>query len=401
QDVEEMVNVKDAVLSCAAAEDKDGWQYLFPVKNAVLRSRLALRCLDKWPLDVCLEILAYCISGLGIADELKASLQSRKKELQVYQKILNVQDEPLWNDWQDLKKACTDDPQAVMNIILKAKDYELCEEWGHLYPVPREDLINLHREHLLHLLEMGDMEKALQLLQRIEDPGICLAISERCLDQHPNLAASHFLADYLTAHFYVNLTTTRRHEIQALYMGSKVLLTLPELSRVNYFHLSSKPLLMLEQLLMNMKVDSVAVAVQTLHQLLAGQEIGFTVEDIDNLLSKYAEKALNFPFALKEKRSGVTISASPRDRSLQQNLFPQEFVPPEKPPPKQQWIPDDTEKICMVCKTERFTMFNRRHHCRCCGRLVCSSCSTKKMVVEACRENLSRVCDQCYRYYNR
>lgn len=61
---------------------------------------------------------------------------------------------------------------------------------------------------------------------------------------------------------------------------------------------------MLEQLLMNMKVDWVAVAVQTLHQLLAGQEIGFTVEDIDSLLSKYAEKALNFPFTLKEKRSG-------------------------------------------------------------------------------------------------
>ncbi|XP_062351912.1 zinc finger FYVE domain-containing protein 26 isoform X3 [Cinclus cinclus] len=434
QDVEEVVNVKDAVLSCAAAEDKDGWQYLFPVKNAVLRSRLALRCLDKWPIDACLEILAYCISDQGIPHELKANLHSRRKELQVYQKILNVQNEPLWTDWQDLKKACTDDPQAVMKIILKAKEYELCEEWGHLYPVPREDLISLHREHLLHLLEMGDMEKALKLLQRIEDPGVCLAISEQSLDQHPNLAASHFLADYLTAHFYASLTTARRNEIQALYIGSKVLLTLPELSRVNYVHLSSRPLLMLEQLLMNMKVDWVALAVQTLHQLLAGQEISFTVEDIDSLLSKYAEKALNFPFTLKERRSdslihiqeslnqvlecetlsksgsselssvsstGVTISASPRDRSLQQNFFPQEFVPPEKPPPKQQWIPDDTETICMVCKTERFTMFNRRHHCRRCGRLVCSSCSTKKMEIEACRENLSRVCDQCYSYYNR
>lgn len=35
--------------------------------------------------------------------------------------ILNVQNEPLWNDWQELKKACTEDPQAIMNIILKAK----------------------------------------------------------------------------------------------------------------------------------------------------------------------------------------------------------------------------------------------------------------------------------------
>lgn len=61
---------------------------------------------------------------------------------------------------------------------------------------------------------------------------------------------------------------------------------------------------MVEQLLMNMKVDWVSVAVQTLHQLLGGQEVGFAVEDIDNLLSKYAEKALNFPFSLKERRSG-------------------------------------------------------------------------------------------------
>lgn len=87
-------------------------------------------------------------------------------------KILNLQNEPLWSDWQDLKKACTDDPQAIMNIILKAKDYELCEEWGHLYPVPREDLINLHREHLLHLLEMGDMEKASQVTAGLSQPYI-------------------------------------------------------------------------------------------------------------------------------------------------------------------------------------------------------------------------------------
>ncbi|XP_032630633.1 zinc finger FYVE domain-containing protein 26 isoform X7 [Chelonoidis abingdonii] len=375
QDMEELTSVRDAVLSCATADGKDGWQYLFPVKDAMLRSRLALRCLDRWPLEACLEILAYCICDPGITEELKSDLQSKIGELQVYRKILNLQDVPTWNDWQDLKEACIDDPQAIMSVVLEAKDYELCEEWGHLYPVPREHLISLHQEHLLHLLEMGDTEKAL-----------------------------------------------------------KVLLTLPEAYRASYSHLSSRPLLMLEQLLMNMKVDWAAVAVQTLHQLLVGQEIGFTVDDMDALLSKYSEKALDFPFSLKEKRSdsvirtqeslsqvsesdtssksgsaelcpasfpGIIQSSSPRERSLPRNLLPQEFVPPEVPPPKHQWIPDETEITCMVCKTERFTMFNRRHHCRRCGRLVCSSCSTKKMGVEACRENPARVCDQCYSYYSK
>uniref|UniRef100_A0A8C6XPT5 Zinc finger FYVE domain-containing protein 26 n=1 Tax=Naja naja TaxID=35670 RepID=A0A8C6XPT5_NAJNA len=432
QDMHELITVRDAVLSCATADGEDGWQYVFPVRDAVLRSRLALRCLDRWPLEACLEILAYCACDPEVTGELKFDLQSKIKELQVYQKILRLQAVHIWHDWQDLKRTCTEDPQAIVAMVLEAKDYELCEEWGCLYSIPRDHLISLHQEHLLHLLEIGDMDKALQLLQRINDPDIQFVISERCLDRYPSLAASHFLADYLTTYFNQHLTVLRQNEIQALYVGSKVLLTLPEPSRSNYSHLSCKPLLMLEQLLMNMKVDWAAVAVQMLHQLLVGQKIGFSTEDIDALLSNYAGKALDFPFSLREKRSDSliliqeslcpgsesdTLSKSestehfpasspgegkiPREKSLQQAASAQDFVPPEKPPPKQQWIPDDTEVTCMVCKTERFTMFNRRHHCRRCGRLVCSSCSTKKMAVEACKENPARVCDQCYSYFNK
>lgn len=84
----------------------------------------------------------------------------------------------------------------------------------------------------------------------------------------------------------------------------QVLLTLPEQHRASYSHLSSKPLLMLEQLLMNMKVDWATVAVQTLHQLLVGQEILFTMAEVDSLLSRYAGKALDFLYPLREKRSG-------------------------------------------------------------------------------------------------
>lgn len=84
----------------------------------------------------------------------------------------------------------------------------------------------------------------------------------------------------------------------------QVLLTLPEPHRVSYSHLSSNPLLMLEQLLMNMKVDWATMAVQTLQQLLTGREIGFTMDEVDSLLSRYAGKALDFPYSLREKRSG-------------------------------------------------------------------------------------------------
>ncbi|XP_008058259.1 zinc finger FYVE domain-containing protein 26 [Carlito syrichta] len=435
RDVDDLSSIKDAILSCAAACDKEGWQYLFPMKDASLRSRLALRFVDRWPLESCLEILAYCISDMAIPEGLQGELQRKLAELHVYQKILGLQDPPVWCDWQTLRSCCVEEPSMVMNLILEAQDYGLCEEWGCLYPIPREHLISLHQKHLLHLLERRDHEKALQLLQRIPDPTMCLEVTEQSLDQHACLATSHFLANYLTTRFYGQLTAVRHREIQALYVGSKVLLTLPEQHRASYSHLSSNPLLMLEQLLMNMKVDWATVAVQTLHQLLAGQETGFTMNDVDSLLSRYAGKALDFPYSQREKRSdsvihlqeiahqssdpetlsrspsaefspattpGVSIVHSPIPReSFPPSQTPLEFVPPATPPARHQWVPDETESICMVCCREHFTMFNRRHHCRRCGRLVCSSCSSKKMVVEGCRENPARVCDQCYSYYNK
>lgn len=62
---------------------------------------------------------------------------------------------------------------------------------------------------------------------------------------------------------------------------------------------------MLEQLLMNLKVDWADVAVRTLRSLLVGQEAGFGTDDIDKLLADYACKALDFSCAPREwSRSG-------------------------------------------------------------------------------------------------
>ncbi|XP_053553819.1 zinc finger FYVE domain-containing protein 26 [Bombina bombina] len=429
----DLTEVRDALLCCAAVEEKDGWKYLLGVKDPTLRCKQALQFLEKWPLNCCREILSYCVCEPGISDDLKLELLNQRKEMEVYQKILDLKEEFMWASWQDLKKACIDDPQSIINIILEAKDYSLCEDWGHFYQIPMEHLIILHREHLLHQLEKEDTEKTLQLLQRIEDPDLRFAISEQALLQEPGIVACHFLSEYLLTQFQNNMSDIRCQEIRDVYMGSKVLLALPEEAHPNCKHLISCPLLLLEQLLMNMKIDWASVTVQTLQQILVEPESSFSTEDVDKLLCIYAGKALDVPFSFREGRSDSTsripenhgqsaepetiLSSSPTEPSLADRTWfqtpttPQdkglrrmksspEFVPPDKPPAKTQWIPDETEITCMVCKNERFTMFNRRHHCRRCGRLVCSSCSMKKMVVEGCRENPARVCDQCHNYFS-
>jgi len=41
------------------------------------------------------------------------------------------------------------------------------------------------------------------------------------------------------------------------------------------------------------------------------------------------------------------------------------------------WIPDHASSNCSICD-RKFTIIFRRHHCRCCGSLVCQICAPKK-----------------------
>jgi len=59
------------------------------------------------------------------------------------------------------------------------------------------------------------------------------------------------------------------------------------------------------------------------------------------------------------------------------------------------WTQDQTATTCSLC-SKPFSLFNRRHHCRRCGRLCCALCSRHKVhlrSVDAVKP--VRVCDQC------
>jgi hypothetical protein len=70
------------------------------------------------------------------------------------------------------------------------------------------------------------------------------------------------------------------------------------------------------------------------------------------------------------------------------------FIMPLNPPKKEEWVKDDDVSECMVCAVTKFGLLNRRHHCRRCGRVVCSSCSQRTTLIE----NVARrACDDCVR----
>lgn len=76
------------------------------------------------------------------------------------------------------------------------------------------------------------------------------------------------------------------------------------------------------------------------------------------------------------------------------------------------WVPDAMSKECMICSS-KFTPFVRKHHCRRCGRVICTSCSPHRVSLnttdgpggglgttvsgEAQQGKLERTCRECFK----
>src|SRR3546814_818948 len=58
------------------------------------------------------------------------------------------------------------------------------------------------------------------------------------------------------------------------------------------------------------------------------------------------------------------------------------------------WVPDDGASKCAVCHTG-FSLTNRKHHCRRCGRVVCNTCSKNRVTLAFTDTKKVRVCDTC------
>merc|ERR1740128_743035 len=60
------------------------------------------------------------------------------------------------------------------------------------------------------------------------------------------------------------------------------------------------------------------------------------------------------------------------------------------------WVQDGVADTCLACGI-RFTIYERKHHCRSCGKVFCSSCS--KYQIEIPELKISRpvrVCGSCF-----
>lgn len=69
------------------------------------------------------------------------------------------------------------------------------------------------------------------------------------------------------------------------------------------------------------------------------------------------------------------------------------------------WMPDQSCRVCYECDSQ-FTIFNRRHHCRICGRVFCAKCTPNFVPapldeLKTSREDWERirVCNYCFKQW--
>ncbi|XP_078416787.1 lateral signaling target protein 2 homolog isoform X1 [Cetorhinus maximus] len=86
----------------------------------------------------------------------------------------------------------------------------------------------------------------------------------------------------------------------------------------------------------------------------------------------------------RESVSSSDIANKARDEDLED--------PPE-------WVPDDVCSYCTACKAP-FTVIRRKHHCRSCGKIFCSRCSSHSAPLPRYGQMKPvRVCTHCYMFH--
>uniref|UniRef100_A0A673K5D2 Lateral signaling target protein 2 homolog n=1 Tax=Sinocyclocheilus rhinocerous TaxID=307959 RepID=A0A673K5D2_9TELE len=82
-----------------------------------------------------------------------------------------------------------------------------------------------------------------------------------------------------------------------------------------------------------------------------------------------------------------TISSSELAAKAREGQF-------EDPP---EWVPDEACNSCIACKAP-FTVIRRKHHCRSCGKIFCSRCSSHSAPLYGQMKPV-RVCTHCYMFH--
>ncbi|XP_039286923.1 uncharacterized protein LOC111051534 isoform X2 [Nilaparvata lugens] len=104
--------------------------------------------------------------------------------------------------------------------------------------------------------------------------------------------------------------------------------------------------------------------------------------------------------SIEESEDGLIDASGPRQVSSvvanQDGVISDDQLGRVKP----LWVPDMDAPNCMQCQL-KFGIIKRRHHCRACGKVLCSKCCSMKAKLLFMEGEEARVCQRCYNILER
>ncbi|XP_063589556.1 uncharacterized protein LOC134766562 [Penaeus indicus] len=424
--------------------DPKPWMYAYHISDCNVRYTAVQEAHKSWPASAAVDHLNIMVYDSRLPRPKQEWAQNKAVQIRVYEEILRVGN-PEVSSWQEIEKMSEEEPAVLLQMLLQKKQFKLGVQWAEHHNVSPELRRLVDQSYLMSVLDKTNPEygTALEALHALSSNDLVIVI-QALLDRLSSPPTRRFLIEFL-------LKTQFTSEAVTLCKGNNELpgkedeegitpstvppsIALPNLSdlqqevmglilvediaphaddRFQLSHLASTPHLIIEQWLMNIKLEAVEKAIKTLSQHLDlvdsrmsssihSQDFGISSlckeagvqkrepqslswDVLNWLLEAYAAKALD--------TTGVQVTLKPQ--TLNENV-PKKFVMPARPPERHEWIPDAEVRECPICRVAVFSMFCRRHHCRRCGRVVCGSCSKARIVVQGYGDLQVRVCIECY-----
>ncbi|XP_014644398.1 PREDICTED: lateral signaling target protein 2 homolog [Ceratotherium simum simum] len=123
---------------------------------------------------------------------------------------------------------------------------------------------------------------------------------------------------------------------------------------------------------------------KTLFEVMATKPETDDKEKLKKVTQTLRSAALEDCALCQETLSSSELAAKTRDGDLED--------PPE-------WVPDEACGFCTACKAP-FTVIRRKHHCRSCGKIFCSRCSSHSAPLPRYGQvKPVRVCTHCYMFH--
>ncbi|XP_044264148.1 zinc finger FYVE domain-containing protein 26 [Tribolium madens] len=391
----DLIICKDNVLVNMVQDgfEPEYYKYAYFIANRDLRIDTILNNFKKWPGKFAGDIIKSEISRFDcLMDSKMETLRDWLQQIELNEELKNVFEV---KSWYKSYNFCREMPENALDKILQTNNVDFLLDFIQLYQPSTEILCNINSSYLSRIMDLNTpLDRIKKLLDSLPFEH-AIDMCHNLLTILRNLEYLQFVADYLNTNVSDDLF------LKNVQISLKMLSVFAPLEQDQLFCLLNEPLSILEVLLMNTKLDKLAAILHLLntqHNLSDFTDV-ITTEKIDELLRKYAEKSLDFR-VITHPNPGLFKTPEPKLLQSLDSLSlmsdKRQFVVPENVPTKEEWVQNDEVVECMCCHQVAFSMFNRRHHCRRCGRVVCYNCSLKRMFVPSYGDILVRVCSDCY-----